>query len=251
MSSSIDSSSVFKEGELEETIHSYLAISKSKLISDLIYRKRVTKDNGALRAFLEIPREAFVNPYLAGFSYDDIPINIGCDQMISQPSLVVYMLHQLEVLSNHKVLEIGAGSGYNAALLSRMSKKVISTEIIPELANLARSRMSNFGLDNVLIVDADIDKIGYEKEAPYDRIIVTATAPDIPNELIDQLTPDGIMIIPIGKEFSMTTSHVMYKIIKKNGIYVKTEIDNCRFVPLRYGEFRDLDINTIKSTLEE
>ncbi len=150
-----------------------------------------------LKAFFEVPRHLFVDEHLKYRAYDDNPLTIGYGQTISQPYIVALMTEALDTRSDQKVLEIGAGSGYQAAILSRLCKDVYSLERIPALASRARKVLDELGYYNVHITVGDGTR-GYEKESPYDGIIVTAGAPYVPEKLIDQLKIGGRIVIPVG-----------------------------------------------------
>lgn len=192
-------------------------------------------DEAILNAFILFPRELFVAEELVQKAYDDCPLPIGYGQTISQPFIVAFMLKMLDVKPEHKVLEIGAGSGYQAALLSALAQHVTAIELIPELYNIAKERLQQLNITNATIINGD-GYLGWEENAPYDRIIVAAAAPFVPNALLSQLSPNGKMIIPVGKH--MQTQ--MLKIIEKDqdqNISSKDSL-SVRFVPLvRKSEF--------------
>lgn len=194
----------------------------------------IVKDKKVIEAFKKIPREQFIKDN-AEEAYADCPLSIGKGQTISQPTTVVVMTQALELEEGHKVLEIGSGSGYQAAIISKIigkSGKIISTEIVPELADFAKENIRKLKLKNVEIIWHDGSK-GYEKEAPYDRIIVTAACPEIPRPLISQLKENGIIIAPVGD----MNEQSMIKAMKKNGKLIKENLGSFIFVPLkgRYG----------------
>lgn len=194
----------------------------------------IVKDNSVMDAFKKIPREQFIKDNVEE-AYADCPLSIGEGQTISQPTTVVMMTQALELEEGHKVLEIGSGSGYQAAIISEIigkKGKIISTEIVPELADFARQNIKKLGLRNVEIITHDGSK-GYEKEAPYDRIIVTAACPEIPRPLVSQLKENGIIIAPVGG----MNEQAMIKARKRNGRLAEENLGNFVFVPLkgRYG----------------
>ena len=180
-----------------------------------------------------LDRSKFIDNEFKTYAYVDSPLPIGYGQTISQPSLVLKMTMLLNLNKNCKVLEIGTGSGYQTALLAKFSKHVYTIELIPELSNKAKERLEKMGFKNItyLIGDGSIGNIEY---APYDRIIVTAAAKEIPNELLEQLNNDGIMIIPIGNSELQTL-----KLVKKDkdGKINIEDIIDVRFVEFkgRYG----------------
>lgn len=197
---------------------------------------RAIQNKNVIEAFKKVPRELFVLPEYRADAYKDEPLPILAGQTISQPSTVVLMLDALEVRPGQKVLEIGAGSGYNAALLGVLvgtKGKVVSTEIIPELVQFAKKNLKSAGMTNVTVVKRDGSK-GYAKEAPYDRIICTAAAPRIPKVLVDQLEDNGILLIPVGSGY-------LQKMIRARKAKGKLETENLGdyvFVPLtgEYGQ---------------
>lgn len=148
-------------------------------------------------AIRNVPRHAFVPDSKQADAYDNRPLPIGHGQTISQPYIVAVMTDLLEPRPHHRILEIGCGSGYQAAILSLLVKQVISLEIIPSLADSARHRLERLGYLNIEVIDAD-GHFGWQIQAPYDGIIVTAAPEKIPQPLIDQLAPGGHLIIPVG-----------------------------------------------------
>jgi len=190
-------------------------------------RARQISDKRVLTAMANVPREAFVGEALRSQAYEDSPLPIGEGQTISQPFMVALMTEMLELSGNEKVLEIGTGSGYQAAILAELTSKVFTIERHHQLAKRARQILEDLGYTNIVFHVGD-GTIGWSEFAPYDRIIVTAGAPAVPESLIKQLAPDGIMIAPVGDKF-----HQQLKIIRKaeNGI-TDTDSGGCVFVPL-------------------
>jgi protein-L-isoaspartate(D-aspartate) O-methyltransferase len=158
---------------------------------------RGVKDSRVLDVMRQVPRHRFVPPGQAAQAYDDHPLPIGSGQTISQPYVVAFMTEQLRLTGVEKVLEIGTGSGYQTAVLSRLARKVLSIEIRPELAEEARTRLETFGAKNVEIRAAD-GFYGWPEEAPFDGILVTAAPERVPEPLLAQLAPGGRMVIPVG-----------------------------------------------------
>lgn len=150
-----------------------------------------------LEAMRQVPRHAFVPPGLADCAYDNGPLQIGHGQTISQPFIVALMSDLLATEAHHVVLEVGCGSGYQSAVLARLVKQVYSLEIVPELALAAQARLSHLGCGNVTVRHGDGYQ-GWPEHAPFDGIIVTAAAPEIPPPLVAQLKPGGRMVIPLG-----------------------------------------------------
>ncbi|MBS1255441.1 MAG: Protein-L-isoaspartate O-methyltransferase [Deltaproteobacteria bacterium] len=161
---------------------------------------RMISSDSVLKAFLEVPREHFVDPSFREQSYADHPLPIGCEQTISQPTTVMLMLQLLDVLTGHRVLEIGAGSGYNAALLSELAGVVVTVERHLQLAELARENLQKAGYKDVIVVKGD-GKQGYAEQAPYDRIMVTAASHQVPQKLKDQLSVGGLLVAPVGATY--------------------------------------------------
>ncbi len=204
---------------------------REKLVEHL--RRRGIKDERVLSAMLKVPRHLFVPPELSEEAYNDYPLPIGHGQTISQPYIVALMTEALEVKENHRVLEIGTGSGYQCAILAELAKEVYSVERIPELALRAQRVLSLLGYNNVWI-KIDDGTLGWPEYAPYDRIIVTAGAPKIPEPLIEQLDKGGIMVIPVGDEYSQELL-VVTKLTEDSKVKVKS-LGGCVFVKLR-GEY--------------
>lgn len=190
-------------------------------------KARGINDPKVLGAFLEIPRHKFVDEYLKYKAYDDYPLTIGYGQTISQPYMVAIMTAALKPTPDCRVLEIGTGSGYQAAILSRLCRSVYTLERISPLASRARKVLDELGIYNVHIRIADGTK-GYAKEAPYDRIIVTAGAPHVPEALVEQLVPGGILVIPVGDQYLQD----LKRLTKKEGKVETESLGGCRFVKL-------------------
>ena len=192
---------------------------------------RGIKDSRVLDAMRKVPRHLFMPESIRGSAYDDVALPIGEGQTISQPYMVASMTELLELKGNEKVLEIGTGSGYQAALLAELAKEVYSIERIPVLASEAQARLSALGYNNVTVVTGDGTK-GLQEKAPFDRIIITAAAPELPEIIIKQLTEGGIIVAPVGERFSQI---VIRGRIKK-GVLVEEFHVPCVFVPL-IGEY--------------
>jgi len=188
---------------------------------------RGIKDRRVLDAMGKVPRHLFVEEALRSRAYGDYPLPIGEKQTISQPYMVALMTESLELKGNEKVLEIGTGSGYQSAVLAELCDKVYSVERIKSLAVRARKQLDLLGYMNVAIKIFD-GTYGWLEHAPYDAIIVTAGAPDIPKIIVDQLSAGGRMVIPIGDEFSQT----LVKVEKKKDRITTTNICGCVFVKL-------------------
>lgn len=160
---------------------------------------RGVRDPRVLEAMRTVPREAFVPEHLAEFAYDDSPLPIAEEQTISQPYVVALMAEALEIRPEDKVLEIGAGSGYAAAVLSRLGREVYAVERHESLAREAEERLARLGYSNVHVHHGD-GTLGWPEHAPYDAIVVAAGGPDVPPALLDQLAEGGRLVIPIGPD---------------------------------------------------
>ena len=202
----------------------------------LTLRRRGIGDPLVLRAMDEVPREHFVAPEFAEAAYADQALPIACGQTISQPYVVAYMTERLDVYPVHRVLEIGAGSGYQAAVLSRLAREVVSVERFRTLAEAARVRLQTLGYGNVTIVTGDGIR-GHPDRAPYDRILVTAAAEDVAETLVEQLRPGGIMVAPLGPHGG---AQRIVKLVKTEDGLQRHDLIAVRFVPLLAGQAREL-----------
>lgn len=191
-------------------------------------RGRGLTDARLMEAFSQVPREEFVPPGLREWAYADRPLGIGCGQTISQPYIVALTVDKLGLQGDEKVLEIGTGSGYAAAILSRMAARVITVERLPELAESAAQRLRALGYDNVTVICADGTQ-GYPPEAPYQAIAVAASGPQVPPSLKEQLCVGGRLVIPVGDEDEQALLR-----FRRTGPDSWTEERLCqvRFVPL-------------------
>ncbi len=202
----------------------------------LTLRRRGIGDQAVLRAMDEVPRERFVEPQFVGAAYSDQALPISCGQTISQPYVVAYMTEQLKLRPQHRVLEVGTGSGYQAAVLSRLAREVVSIERYRTLAEQARARLSALGYNNVEVVVGD-GFAGVPGRAPYDRIIVTAAAEQVPQTLVDQLADDGVMLLPLGEHGG--TQHIIRLNKSQTGL-TRDNLIAVRFVPLLRGQAQEL-----------
>jgi len=184
-------------------------------------------DKRVIRAMKRIPREAFVPPEQCHAAYDDRPLGIGFGQTISQPFIVALMIQALKLKGNEKVLELGTGSGYEAAILAELAQQVVTVECIPELAESAKRVLSELGYSNIEVHIAG-RTLGWPEEAPYDAIIVSAGAPTVPQVLLEQLTWNGRLVIPVGSRWQQELLKVT-KLRKGNAI---ENLGGCYFVPL-------------------
>jgi protein-L-isoaspartate(D-aspartate) O-methyltransferase len=202
----------------------------------LMLRRRGIMDPGVLRAMDEVPREYFVSPDYAATAYSDHAMPIACGQTISQPYVVAYMTEQLAVLPHHRVLEVGTGSGYQAAVLSRLAREVVTIERFRTLAEAARIRFETLGFTNIEVVVGD-GLEGVADKAPYDRIMVTAAAETIPAALVEQLVEGGIMVLPLGPQ---RRSQSIVRLTKTKDGLERADLIVVRFVPLLSGKAREL-----------
>jgi len=193
-------------------------------------RDRGIKDERVIGAMEKIPRHLFVDEGLLNQAYDDTPLPIGERQTISQPYIVALMTEALQLTGREKVLEIGTGSGYQAAVLAELADRVLSIERIASLATRARSIVESLNYFNVLIWVGD-GTYGWKDEAPFDAIIVTAGAPAVPDILTNQLAPGGRLIIPVGDRYSQTMMKLTRRSEDPEDIEAE-KLGGCRFVNL-------------------
>ena len=202
----------------------------------LTLRRRGIADQAVLRAMDDVPREQFVDTGFVGSAYADQALPIACGQTISQPYVVAYMTEKLGVRATDRVLEVGTGSGYQAAILSRLAREVVSVERYRTLADRARERLKALGYDNVEVLAGD-GFSGVPGRAPYDRIILTAAAERLPQTLLDQLAVDGVMILPLG---SHDGSQHIIKLTKSETGTRRENLIPVRFVPMLPGQAQEL-----------
>jgi protein-L-isoaspartate(D-aspartate) O-methyltransferase len=201
-------------------------IARKNMVDEQLVRRGVN-DQRVLNAFLEVPRHKFVEEYLKYKAYDDYPLSIGYGQTISQPYMVALMTEAINPQPEERILEIGTGSGYQSAILSRLCSAVYTIERISALASRARKALDDLGYFNVHIRVGD-GTMGLPQDAPYDGIIVTAGAPHVPEALIGQLKEDGRLIIPVGDEGIQELRRI---IRTKDGVKEES-LGGCRFVKL-------------------
>jgi protein-L-isoaspartate(D-aspartate) O-methyltransferase len=199
-------------------------------------RRRGISDPAVLRAMDEVPREHFVENAFVESAYADQALPIACGQTISQPYVVAYMTEQLGVQGGHRVLEVGTGSGYQAAVLSRLAREVVSVERYRTLADTARKRLAALGYDNVEVLAGD-GLAGVPERGPYDRIIVTAAAETVPDALIADLAEGGVMVLPLGPHAGPQR---LVKLTKGEQGINQEDLIGVRFVPLLPGKAREL-----------
>lgn len=206
--------------------HAELQADKIRLVMQL--RRNGVTDTRVLGAIEAVPREAFVSDAFIDQAYADRPLPIANDQTISQPTIVAIMTSELQVNDRHTVLEIGTGSGYQAAILAKLARRVHTIERHEGLYKTACARFEAMGLRNITTHLGDGSK-GWSRAAPYDRIMVTAAAASLPDRLLEQLAPDGIMVVPLGAEGGVQK---LYRITREGETFVKTPLSDVRFVPL-------------------
>jgi protein-L-isoaspartate(D-aspartate) O-methyltransferase len=207
-----------------------------KMLFQLTLRRRGISDQGVLRAMEEVPREAFVAETDRPDAYRDSALAIACGQTISQPFVVAYMTEQLKLQKRHRVLEIGTGSGYQAAILARLASQVLSIERFRTLADSARARLEKLGYHNVEVMLGDGFNIP-DNVGQFDRIIVTAAMEQIPESLTDRLAEDGILIAPVGPHHGVQT---LVRFTKTATGLTRKELVDVRFVPALPGIAREL-----------
>jgi protein-L-isoaspartate(D-aspartate) O-methyltransferase len=202
----------------------------------LALRSRGVADAAVLRAMDEVPRELFVDAKFHEAAYADRALPIACGQTISQPYLVAFMTEQLALRPEHRVLEVGTGSGYQAAVLACLAKEVVSVERYRTLADKARERLKTLGIGNVEIRVGD-GFAGVPDRAPYDRIIVTAAAESVPEPLLEQLRTGGVILLPLGAPGGIQR---LTKLTKSKDGFAREDLLEVRFVPLLRGQAREL-----------
>lgn len=198
--------------------------ARAGLITQL--RSRI-KDERVIEAMARVPREFFVPPEKQPLAYEDIPLAIGFDQTISQPYIVAVMTAALELDGTQKVLEVGTGSGYQAAILAELSRSVITTERIAALAERAHTTLTGLGYRNIEAHLAQVN-LGWPEGAPYDAILVAASTPCIPSELLAQLAAGGRLVVPVGSRYAQE----LYKVTTQWGETIVENLGGCFFVPL-------------------
>ena len=209
------------------TSTSEFVAERQRMIEEQL-KPRGVKDERVLSAMAKVPREEFVSQNQRGQSYSDNALPIGHDQTISQPFIVAYMTEQLHLQPSDRVLEIGTGSGYQAAVLSELAKDVYTIEIIEPLAKEASARLARLGYNNAHVKAGDGYQ-GWPEVAPFDAIIVTCAPDKVPQPLTQQLKEGGRMIVPVG---STMMDQQLYLLEKKNGELAQTAILPVRFVPM-------------------
>ena len=212
---------------MTHTMTDYTA-EREAMVERQLRRRGITEPD-ILDAFRAVPREAFISDEHAHLAYGDHPLPIEAKQTISQPYIVALMIQAAAIKPGDRVLEVGAGSGYAAAIISRIAEKVIAIERQHELVEIARERMRRLGFGNVEIVEGDGTK-GWRDEAPYDAILAAASGSHVPRALIEQLAPNGRIVMPIGDPGRVQE---LIKVTKEeDGILKQESLGGVRFVPL-------------------
>ena len=204
--------------------------ARRRMVDQQLTARGIT-DPRVAAAFRKVPRHLFVPLDLEDSAYEDRPLSIGSGQTISQPYMVALMTSQLRLQGHERVLEIGTGSGYQTAILAELALEVFTVERLPELLSAARTRLEMLGSGNVHLRPAD-GSLGWPEHAPYDAIIVTAAAPDVPAPLPDQLAEGGRLVLPIGGP----EGQILARFEKRHGKTLRQDIARCVFVPL-VGEY--------------
>jgi protein-L-isoaspartate(D-aspartate) O-methyltransferase len=207
-----------------------------KMMFQLSLRRRGISDQAVLRTMEDVPRDMFVEPTDRADAYCDMALGIACGQTISQPFVVAYMTEQLNLQKSHRVLEIGTGSGYQAAVLSRLCGHVLTIERYRTLADRARARLAQLGYDNVEVMLGD----GFDVPADagsFDRIIVTAAMEQIPDALAQRLGPEGILLAPVGPRHGVQT---LVRLVRTEAGFERKQLVDVRFVPALPGIAREL-----------
>jgi protein-L-isoaspartate(D-aspartate) O-methyltransferase len=209
---------------MAKATYSLLEKAKARLLVDL---RHDIHDERVLAAMARVPREKFVSDDVRAFAYENRPLPIGHGQTISQPLIVAMMTEALNLTGDEKVLELGTGSGYQAAILAELTERVVTVERIAPLAERAAAVLAELGYHNVQVRLAD-DTLGWPEDAPYDAILVTAAAPDVPPALIEQLATQGRLVIPVGAH---DVQELLLIVNSPSGLITK-RLGPCRFVPL-------------------
>jgi protein-L-isoaspartate(D-aspartate) O-methyltransferase len=207
-----------------------------KMMFQLTLRRRGISDQAVLRTMEDVPRDMFVEPADRADAYRDMALGIACGQTISQPFVVAYMTERLGLQKSHRVLEIGTGSGYQAAVLSRLCAHVLTIERYRTLADRARARLAQLGFDNVEVMLGDGLDVP-EDVGSFDRIIVTAAVEQIPDALAQRLEPEGVLIAPVGPLYGVQT---LVRLVRTAAGFERKQLVDVRFVPALPGIAREL-----------
>jgi protein-L-isoaspartate(D-aspartate) O-methyltransferase len=228
-----------ENGNIHPAVEENFEAARREMVARQI-RERGIRSQRVLDAMMDVPRHLFVSRDQAGQAYADEPLPIGAGQTISQPFMVAAMSEALSLEGSERVLEVGAGSGYQAAVLSLLAREVIAVETQPALAKAARDRLSRLGYSNVRIEEGDgsmgwppVNASDGPPTAHYEAILVSAAAPAVPPPLVEQLTEGGRLVIPVGS----SEHQELLRIVKRGGGTTQQSLYECRFVPLlgRYG----------------
>jgi protein-L-isoaspartate(D-aspartate) O-methyltransferase len=221
---------------IESLMPSHAAPPPEKMLFQLNLRRRGISEQAVLRAMEAVPRDRFVEPGYRDGAWRDTALPIACGQTISQPFVVAYMTEQLRLGPRHRVLEIGTGSGYQAAILARLCHDVVSVERFKTLADRARAKLAELGCGNIEVIVGDgfalPDGLG-----TFDRILVTAAMPELPQALLDLLDPDGILIAPVGPPHGLQT---LTRLRRVGDDVERKSLLEVRFVPAIPGIAREL-----------
>lgn len=201
-----------------------LELAKKQLLQEIDVS---ISDKSILKVLSKVPRQMFVPLEQQHLSYENAPLSIGDGQTISQPLIVCIMIELLELKFTDKVLDVGSGSGYQTALLAELSNMVVGVERIKRFVDSSKKSIAKLGYTNVEIYEAG-EELGYPDLAPYDAIIVGAAAPKLPLQLVEQLSPMGRLVIPVGDR----KNQELVKVVKTENSYIAKTCGNCRFVPL-------------------
>ena len=205
--------------------------ARAAMVDEQIRQRGITNPR-VLAAMRAVPRERFVPPDLADRAYNDAPLPIGEGQTISQPYVVAYMVDLLDVAADHRVLEIGAGSGYHAAVLAQLAREVYTVEIVPELAARAEASLRSLGIANAHVITGN-GMAGWAEGSPFDRILVAAAPERIPPALIEQLAPGGRLVIPLGAQWETQ----WLTLVEKTARGVREQ----RTIPVQFVPFTGID----------
>ncbi len=219
---------LFSMGDLNPAQHDRFAVARERMVKEQLISRGIS-DPATLRAMRKVERHLFVPDEQLSLAYDDMPLPIGHGQTISQPYIVAYMTEVVRPTPQKKVLEIGTGSGYQAAVIAEIVKEVYTIEIVPELARESKEKLAKMGYDNIFFRSGDGYK-GWPEHAPFDIIIVTAAAETIPEPLISQLAENGRLVIPVGPPYAVQE---LILLEKRNGKTVTKRLTFVRFVPFR------------------
>lgn len=217
-------------------MHSSVAAPPEKMIFQLSLRRRGISDRGVLQAMEAVPRDRFVDPIHRPNAWRDTALPIPCGQTLSQPFVIAYMTEQLRIEPAHRVLEIGTGSGYHAAVLSRLAQSVVSVERFRTLADRARGRLRELNYGNVEVLLADGFALP-DGQGTFDRILVTVAVAEMPQSLLDLLDPGGVLIAPIGPASGRQT---LIRVQRKDDELIRRPLVDVRFVAALPGVAREL-----------